>query len=39
MKKYEAPVIEIEEFDVGQIMESGVAPVNPEGPGTPILPW
>ena len=24
MKEYEAPVIEIEEFDVGQIMKSGI---------------
>ena len=31
MKEYEAPVIEIEEFDVAQIMESG--------PNLPVLPF
>ena len=33
MKEYEAPVIEIEEFEVEQVMNEG------SGPQTPGMPW
>lgn len=34
MKEYEAPVVEIEEFDIGPIMTSTA----PTGPTTPLIP-
>ena len=33
MKEYEAPVVEIEEFDIGPIMASA-----PTAPTTPLIP-